>query len=169
MKLSGKLALLPLALAVLAGCAHYHLGTTVPSSLRTIAVPVFENASGQPEADIAVTQATAAEFRREGTFTLATREDAALEVLGRVTECRVEPMRYTRNDPYLAVEYRLRLTAEVQVVERATGKVVAKLGRLTGEDIFRTQSDLPSTKRDAIPRAAHKLALAIVSGTVGAW
>jgi len=90
-------------------------------------------------------------------------------MVGRVTKCHLDPMRYDRNQPYLAVEYKMELTAHVQVIERATGKVVANLGNLTGETIFRTQSDLSSTKRDAMPMAAYKLALQVVSNTVGSW
>lgn len=158
-----------LALLALAGCAGYRLGTPVPPEMRTVCVPVFENASGQPEAESIVSHAVLQEFRREGTMRIAERADAALIVEGRVVECRLEPMRYDRDQPYLAIEYRLLLTADVKVVEAATGKVVARLGRVTGSDLFRTQSDLPSTRRDALPRAAYRLARQVVSGTVSAW
>ena len=161
--------LLPVAVAgLLAGCASYRLGSSVPPEMRTVAVPEFENASGQPEAEVAATRAVLQEFRRDGTMKIADREDAALEVVGRVTECKVTPLRYDRDQPYLALEYRLKLTADVKVID-ATGKVVANLGKVSGENVFRTQADLPSTKRDALPRAAYALARAIVSGTVAAW
>ena len=152
-----------------AGCAHYHLGSSVPPEKRTISVPVFVNASGQPEAEVLVTQAVLSEFRREGTMHIASHDTAALEVVGRVTGCTLTALRNDHDRPYIVVEYRMELTADVKVVERATGKVKANLGRVTGTDIFRTQSDLPSAKRDALPRAAHKLAQQIVLGTTSAW
>ena len=156
-------------LMLLAGCANYHLGSTVPPEMRTVAVPVFANTSGQPEAEVLTTQAVLSEFRRDGTLKVVDREDAALEIVGRLVSCVLKPMRHDRDQPYLYVEYRMVLTAKVQVIERATGKVVADLGAVTGDDIFRTQSDLPSTKRDALPRAAAKLARNIVRDTLGAW
>lgn len=162
--------LLAFTVAVLTGgCAHYHLGTSVPPDLRTIAVPMFDNASGQPKAEVWATQAVLAEFRREGTMKIVDREDAALEVVGRVTDCKLDPIRFDHDRPYLGVEYRMILTANVKVVERATGKVMANLGAVEGSVIFRTQGDLPSTKRDALPHAAAMLAKTVVSETIGAW
>ena len=157
------------AAGALAGCASYRLGSTVPPALRTVAVPVFENRSGQPEAEVIATRAVLQEFRRDGTMKIASVEDAALKVVGRVTACSVTPLRFDRDQPYLALEYRLRLTADVTVIESATGKVFANLGTVSGENAFRTQGDEASSRRDAIPRAAHALAQAVVSRTVGAW
>ena len=153
----------------LAGCANYHIGSSVPPGLRTIAVPTFENASGYPQAEVLATQAVLSEFRRDGTMKIAARENAALEVEGRIVSCKLEPMHFDHDRPYLGVEYRLTLTANVKVYERSTGKVVAHLVKVTGDDIFRTQSDLPSTERDALPRAAARLAKVIVSETLNAW
>jgi len=156
-------------LTTLSGCAGYQLGSSAPKELRSIAVPTFENASGHPFVEAAATQAVLAELRRDGTLRIADRENAALELEGRVTGCHLDPMRFDRNSPTLAVEYRLTLTADIKVYERATGKVVARLKSVTGDDLFRTQSDLPSAERDAIPRAAARLAKTVVSETLMAW
>ncbi len=153
----------------LTGCAHYHTGSALPAEMRTIAVPPFENASGQPRAEVLATQAVLAEFRRDGTLRIVERENAALEMYGRIVSCKLQPMRSAHDSPLRTVEYRLTITAEVKVFDRATGKVVAKLGKVTGDDIFRTQADLPSTERDALPRAAALLAKAIVRETLLSW
>ncbi|MEI8242411.1 MAG: LptE family protein [bacterium] len=155
--------------AALTGCESYQTGSSVPLELRTISVPTFENASGYPQIEAITTQAVLSEFRREGTMQIVDRENAALEVVGRITSCKLEPMNYDHNRPYLSVEYRLVVTADVKVYECATGKVMTRLVKVTGDDIFRTQSDLPSTQRDALPRAAARLARAIVNGTVNCW
>jgi hypothetical protein len=161
---------LALALLIgLTGCAQYHTGHAIPAGMRTIAVPPFENASGHPRAEVLTTQAVLSEFRRDGTLRIAERENAALEMFGRITNCKLEPMRFDHDHPYRTMEYRLIITAEVKVFDRTTGKVVANLGKVTGDDIFRTQSDLPSTERDAIPRAAARLAQTIVRETLMSW
>jgi len=169
MKVLQRLLLLGAVVLLANGCANYRLGTAVPQELRTVAVPLFVNASGQPKAEVWVTQAVLSEFRREGTMKIADREDAALRVVGRVTDCKLDPIRFDGDNPYLAVEYRMTLRAEVQVKEQATGKVLVKLGTVEGSVIFRTQSDLASTKRDALPHAAAMMAKAIVRDTVNAW
>ena len=164
-----RIACVVAAMALLSGCANYHQGSSVPKDLRTIAVPTFENASGHPFVEVETTQAVLAEFRRDGTMRIVERENAALEVEGRITGCKLTALRFDHDHPYLGVEYRLTLTADIKVYERATGKVVARLTRVTGDDIFRTESDLPSTERDAIPRAAARLAKTIVSETLLAF
>jgi len=156
-------------LSTLAGCANYHLGNSVPQAKRTIAVPTFENASGHPFVEADVTQAVLSEFRRDGTLRITDRENAALEVVGRIISCKLDALRFDQNHPLMAVEYRLTVTADVKVYDRATGKVVAHLGRVSSDDIFRTESDLPSTERDALPRVAARLAKVIVSETLMAW
>ena len=153
----------------LAGCANYHIGSSIPKDKRTIAVPTFENASGHPFVEADATQAVLAEFRREGTMRIVERENAAIEVTGRITSCKLEPMQFDHDYPNLAVAYRLTVSADIKVYERATGKIVAHLAHVTGDDIFHTQSDLPSTERDALPRAAARLAKTVVSETLRAW
>jgi hypothetical protein len=160
--------LVALALA-LAGCANYHAGTSVPRELRTIAVPTFANASGMPQVEAIATQAVLTEFRREGTMKITERENAALEMEGRITHCKLDSLRFDHDSPYRTVEYRLVITADVKVYERASGKVVAKFTKVTGDDIFRAASDLPSTERDALPRAAARLAKTIVNETLMSW
>ena len=155
--------------AALTGCSSYHTGSSVPRELRTIAVRPFENASTHDRVNVVATTAVLSEFRREGTMKIVERENAALEVSGRILSCELAPMHYDHDRPYLAVEYRLTIVADVKVYERNTGKVVTHLVKVTGDDIFRTNSDLPSTERDALPRAAARLAKNIVSGTVNAW
>ena len=55
------------ALIFSAGCSTYRFRSPVPEELRTIAVPVFENASGFPEIDAVVTQYVLRELQHEGT------------------------------------------------------------------------------------------------------
>lgn len=155
--------------SALAGCANYHLGTSIPKEKRTVAVPTFENASGHPLVEADATQAVLSEFRRDGTLRIVERENAALEVTGRITGCKLEAMEFDHDHPFMAVAYRVTLTADIKVYERETGKLVAHLPHATGDNIFHTQSDLPSSERDAIPRAAARLAKTVVSETLMAW
>lgn len=155
--------------AAMAGCANYHTARSIPKGLHTIAVPTFENVSGQPQAEVLTTQAVLSEFRHDGALRIVERENADLEVAGRVIGYKLEPRRFDHDHTSRAVEYQLTLTADVKIYERATGKVVVSLKKVTGDDIFRSQSDLPSSQRDALPRAAAKLARNIVNETLMAW
>jgi hypothetical protein len=79
------------------GCASYRFRSPVPEELRTMAVPVFENASGYPEIDAVVTQYVLREFQREGTFKLSPVESASLKLLGKLVKKELHPLSYDRN------------------------------------------------------------------------
>ena len=67
---------------LLAGCAGYTWGTSVPEEFRTVAVPLFENLTEVAEMGPMVTQYTLREFQREGSFRIVRPADAAIEVQG---------------------------------------------------------------------------------------
>ena len=78
MRIALHLALsLSAGLLLTCGCASYKFRSSVPEELRTMAVPVFENASGYPEIDAVVTQYVLREFQREGTFKICPIENPA--------------------------------------------------------------------------------------------
>jgi hypothetical protein len=158
-----KTALLAiLAGCVAAGCAHYRFGNPVPESRRKLAVPVFASSVTQPEAEAVVTQALCREVIRDGSFTLTNAGDAALTLKGTVTAYTLKPLRYLENTSGTPVEYRAMLTAEVTVIETATGAVVAPPFTLTAETTALARDDLATAKGSALHRAAQGLARAIL-------
>ena len=56
------------AVALVAGCAGYTWGTSVPEEYRTVSVPVFENLTEISEIGPIVSQYTLREFMRQGYF-----------------------------------------------------------------------------------------------------
>ncbi|HRT30672.1 MAG TPA: LPS assembly lipoprotein LptE, partial [Kiritimatiellia bacterium] len=102
----GHLALCSLFLFLIAGCASYRIGSDVPQELRTITVPVFENASGFPEIDATVTQYVLREFQREGTFKIASLDDASLKLLGKLIKTDMQSLNYDRGYGARTSEYR---------------------------------------------------------------
>jgi len=152
-----------------AGCATYHFGSAVPNELRTIAVPVFENASGYPEIDAIVTQYVLREFQREGTFKIKRIDNASLKLLGKLVRSDISAISYDRNYSSRASEYRYTLTAEITLVERSTGKLLIDAMPIKADTTFLTAGDMLTGMQDAYPRISKELSRKIVDAVLAHW
>jgi hypothetical protein len=157
------------ALALAAGCATYRFGSSVPEELRTIAVPVFENASGYPEIDAVVTQYVLRELQREGTFKIRHMDDASLKLLGKVEKAELQAISYDRNYSARTSEYRYTLVAEITLVERGTGKLLLNAVPIKASTTFLTHGDMLTGMQDAYPRIAKDLSRGIVDAVLAHW
>lgn len=157
------------ALLLTNGCASYRFRSSVPEELRTIAVPVFENASGYPEIDAVVTQYVLREFQREGTFKLSPLDSASLKLLGKLVRTELHPLSYDRNYGSRASEYRYAIEAEITLVERGTGKLLIDTQRVKASTTFLTHGDMLTGMQDAYPRIAKELSRAIVDAVLAQW
>lgn len=151
------------------GCSSYKVGSLVPEELRSIAVPVFENESGFPEIDSIVTQYVLREFQREGTMRISAKENASLMLRGTLIESTPEALNYNRNYIARASEYRYKLTAEITLIERATGKLLIDNLPVTAQTTFLTQGDMLTGLQNAYPRIAKELSRAIVDAILAHW
>lgn len=157
------------ALLLASGCASYRFGPSVPEELRTLAVPVFENASGYPEIDAVVTQYVLREVQREGTFKIRPVESASLKLLGRLARTDLEALAPDRNYGTRAAEYRYALTAEITLVERGSGKLLLNAVPVKASTTFLTHGDMLTGMQDAYPRIAKELARGIVDAVLAQW
>jgi len=162
-------AALTTALLFAAGCSTYKFGSSVPEELRTIAVPVFENASGFPEIDAVVTQYVLREFQREGTFKISSLDTASLKLLGKLVKSDLQALNYDRNYGSRTSEYRYSLVAEITLVERGTGKLLIDDMLVKANTTFLTHGDMLTGMQDANPRIAKELARAITDAVLAQW
>jgi len=157
------------ALLLAAGCASYRFGSSVPEELRTIAVPVFENATGFPELDAVVTQYVLREFQREGTFAISAIDSASLKLLGRLSATSFEAINFDRNYSSRSSEYRYSVVAEITLVERGTGKLLVTSLPVKASTTFLTHGDMLTGLQDAYPRIAKELSRSIVDAVLAQW
>ena len=156
--------ILPMALAAfaLAGCASYRWTSPVPSDMRTVSVPTFRNESDVVELGAVATRQVLREFQREGTFKIASADDAAIEVQGVVKSASAALIHFKRTESIRAYERRLVVSADVSVIDRRSGKVVVDNRRYVAETTFLSNADIVTARRDASGRAADDLARQIV-------
>lgn len=158
-----KIAVIVASAALLAGCGGvYSWRSSVPESRRTVAVPTFRNESGLQEIGAVASRQLLREFQREGTFRIASVDDAAIEVQGTVKSVSSSSDGYSRRVVGRSTGYTMRVTAEITVVDRISGEVLVAGRKYSATTTFATVHDLTTAQRDASGRVADTLARSIV-------
>ena len=78
------------------GCAGYHLGPATPAHLRhikTIAVPTFANTTLMPRIEVLVTGTVIKQFQQDGTFRIASEDQADAVLKGEIVAVNRSPAR----------------------------------------------------------------------------
>jgi outer membrane lipopolysaccharide assembly protein LptE/RlpB len=165
-----RLPLLALALAGLAGCASYHLGTgaAAPGFHSLFIAPVHDTAN-VPQATALVTAQLREAFLKDGRLSLANSRDEADAVL------TVDLAKFSRdtlteqsNDTGLARKMGLTLDATATLVDHS-GKVLFQDRKLTAERQIFTDSGQLLAEYDALPLLAEVLAQKAVGAALDVW
>ena len=155
------------ALALFAGCSSYTWTSPVPKDMRTVSVPTFRNGTDVVELGAIAARQTLREFQREGTFRIASADDAAIEVQAVLKTANARMLNYKRGQSMRAYEFRYSLVADVSLVDRRNGKVLVDNRQYRAETTFFSDTDIVTTRRDAAGRLAEDLARQIVADVVG--
>lgn len=175
MKISSRLSLVFSLVGLclsFTGCGHYQLGTTISEDLRYVYVPTVRNESGQPNVEIALTQALIKEIQREGTLRIVPEERANTRLDVVVVGYRQDSIRYNRKQSTVSEEYRMVLRANTTFTNLNPSdpdKAVIFEAVREGDDTFVRGTDTITARQRCLPRAAEKLAEQIVEDCVSAW
>jgi hypothetical protein len=159
------------ALALLAGCAGYHLGPVngAVAGDKSVEVLPFNNQTLQPRLGDAVTQALRERLQADGTYHLATHTAGDIVVTGTITSYNREGASYLNNDVTTPENYRVGIVAHVVARERDTGRVLLDKD-VKGYALVHVGTDLASTERQSLPLLAEDLARNVVELLAeGAW
>jgi len=165
-------AVMVLLLAVmvwLPGCAGYRVGPVGQLAYRSVAVPVFQNDTHQPQLEAPITNALRKRFQADGTLRLEPEPRADVVVRGRITKYGRSALRYVQADVRAVREYRLSITAVIEARVARTGRVVLPPTTLTGEAETFVGSDLQSAEAQAVPLVADDLARQVVGLLAESW
>ena len=167
-----KKALPTFLLALLfSGCAGYHLGPATPAYLRqihSIAVPTFRNLTLTPRVDVLVTGTVIKQFQQDGTFRIATEENADATLKGEILAVGRSPARSVRGNVLATTEFNLVLRVRYTLVGR-DGKPIAGPAEAAGGTSFFVGEDVTTDERQALPLAAEQLAIQVVSQLSEGW
>lgn len=157
-------------LASLPGCAYSVRNSSLPTYMKTVAIPVFGNNTVEFGLSDDITQALITGFTADHSLRIAQERDANAVLRGTVVAYRNQVFGYTSQER--ATEYEIVLTVSVAFRDLVKNKDLWKDDALTirstynvvavGAEPARTETD---GRRDAI----QKLTDRIVSRTVQGW
>lgn len=170
MRLPGFFCLTGL-LALLTGCAGYHVGPSngQTAGSKSVQVNFFQNQTSEPRLVEAVNSALRKRLQRDGTYRLNTHGNGDVIVSGAITHFTRAAVSFQPSDVLTARDYQLSMSARVIATDRATGKVLLDK-EVSGRATIRVGSDLASAERQAVPIMAEDLARNAASYLVdGVW
>ena len=165
MKIQIKIFLLLVALLGIAGCG-YHLagtGSSLPSHIHTIAIPVFSNSSSEPEIERELTRSVRDSFIRDGRLRVADKNRADLVMKGKLTYYNLRAVSFSTSD--VATEYWVELRADIEVFDQVKNKTFLKQNLFTKWD-FTSSADVAnseSARLVALDEAYRELGNRLVS------
>lgn len=165
----GGLLVSAAVLFMASGCAGYRLGSMLPPDIRTVSVPTFQNETEEPLLEVETTRRSINSIQRDGSLRLVPRDEADSELFVTLKEFDMQPLAFDRGRRAAAEEYRMTITASIELVRLSTGEVITANPRVRGEATFEVLGDLTSAKLTAIPAAADDLAQQIISALVETW
>ncbi|MCF7817646.1 MAG: hypothetical protein K9M54_07170 [Kiritimatiellales bacterium] len=156
---------------LMSGCMGYHLGGSRPAGVETVYMASVINETTEPAIELQVTEALRGRIQFDGRLKLKNGPDASdaiIEVaLTRYTLTAIA-FRNDQNRTSTAEQYRMRIDAVSTLKDSETGEILSE-SKTYGETTFDFESDLTSSKRDALPRAAQELAKFIVDDLIERW
>jgi len=157
-----------LVLGSLPGCVGYRLGSTLPPDIKTLYIRLFANKCHEPLLEIDATNATIAEFQKDGTLRLAPLGEADVVLEASLNALTLTPLRYSTVDKSKPNEYRMTLHVTF-TLRRARTREIVNEGSVIGESTFVFLGNIHSSRRAATPDAAEDLARRIVEKVVETW
>ncbi len=160
-------AFIPAIISIsLASCAGYGLGGSKPPSLagvRSIAVPMFGNATQEPRAEALATSAVADALVKDGTYRLAAASDADAVLEGKLGEIKYTTLRSSRLDSLLAEEQTNEVKIDWRLLDAKDPTKVLASGNSLGRSSFFVDSNLQTARRNALPDAMERAGTNLVS------
>ena len=154
---------------LLSGCIGYQLGGTRPAGIESVYMAPVVNDTTEPAIELQVTRALRERIQFDGRLKLLNTPgpaDAIMEVA--LTRYTLTAIAFQRELKTTAEQYRLRIDAVATLRNTRTGETISE-SKTYGEATFDFSSDLTTSKRNALPRAADEAARFIVDDLIERW
>ncbi len=154
---------------VLAGCAGYQYGTSLPNDYKSVCVKPFENKTSEPNLEFAATTAALREFQGDGSLSIADAASADLILETTLTDATFDAVRFAKNRTSKPDEYRMTVESLITLTDRKTGSVLIARRKVQGETTFTSTGDSQQARLSAQPKVSADLAHQIVKNVVEFW
>ena len=162
-----KLAFIIVILCLcLMGCG-YTTSALRGERLQKLYVATFLNETYESGLDRLVTEAVVDEFIFKGGIKVVGKEEGEVELSGAIKDYVLKPLSYNRENQ--AEQYRLRITIDISLTDRATKKIIWQAQGLSGEWTFLYSGPLRQSEEEAKDKAIKYLAREAVQRTLEMW
>lgn len=142
-------------------CVSYSFKGSLPSYLKTIYIPVFEDNTGYPGASLLLTQKVSDQFVKDNTLrTLGNREEADLILTGKIVSITVAPQVVQGGE--VVESYLLRVNVSIECLDTHTQKPLWS-GTISKDAPF--ENDY----QPALEEVFDLIADEILNKTIAAW
>jgi len=168
----GRAQILATALVALAvaSCAYTTSSALLPSHLKTVAVPVFENGTPEYTLEQDVTDAVIARFVADNHLKVVDERSANAVIKGRITAYKSSVFGFSQTAQ--AQEYRVTLVASVTFKDQVKNRELwseANLVKTANYYVVDTPGAPAKTELDGRKEAIAKLAEEIIARSVEGW
>jgi outer membrane lipopolysaccharide assembly protein LptE/RlpB len=142
MRSSFKILCILIGLILFSACGYHLAGTgtsTLPKHLKTVAIPVFENTSSEPDIHRNMTNVIRQSFINDGRLKVVNTKNADLVMRGVLNSYALQAVSFDSND--VAVEYYVALGVAINVKDMVKRKQFLRQNFTTKWD-FRTTADV---------------------------
>jgi hypothetical protein len=157
-------------LVSLAGCSYSPNPALFPPHLKTLAVPVFENRTTEPNLDQEVTQAVVNRFVANNRLRVVSEGEADLVVSGAVVGYTNSVFGFNAREQ--AQEYQVAVTVAVRVKDRVKNREMwadDRLVRTSNYFVVTTPGQQVQDQVTARQDAIDKIGEAVINKTVEGW
>ena len=149
------------------GCGVYTFGgSTLPSHLKTVNIPLFINATPEPGVAELITENLNRKIRNDRLLQpVSSNSDAS--ITGRVLSYQNKTYSY-KNEAYREVDvssYQILITVEVEFIDNVKNNVIYK-GKITEYGLYDFEKE---SEEDGLRRAVEKIVTQIMQSSIQSW
>ncbi|MGE9270252.1 MAG: hypothetical protein ACQKBU_05560 [Verrucomicrobiales bacterium] len=151
---------------ILASCAGYQLDGAKPAILKdvqTIHVPMFRNDTLHPRAEALATSAATEAIVEDGTYRIASPDQADAILEGTLHQIQYSQLRSARLDTLRPEELQNAVTLNWILRDARDPTTVLARGSSTGSSRFFVDSNLQTSRNNALPDALQRASDAMIS------
>lgn len=152
----------------MAGCAHYSTSTvSLPSHIRTIAIPLFENTTVEAGIKEQLTDEIISRFVADNHLKVVDARDADSIITGTIVDVREEALSFEQGRT--TKEYRVWIFARVRYEDVRRRKVIWEESPMQAWGVFQVVSGTDEDRQPGIAAAIRKMADDILNKTIAGW
>ncbi len=153
-------------LLLVCGCSYYSTSATGGSGIRSVAIPLLDNRSLEPEVHQALTDSLIEAFVSDGTLRVLDEDRADVVLRGTIVEVKDEPFTYVQE----ADQYQITVFLNMTCYDTRQKNALWEEKRLRGYGIYSATGRREEARREGLAQAFEILVKDVVDLTqVGGW